>query len=159
VIINGKPATKGTVTFDPSNYKRKDAALRTTPLKNDGTYEIKTLVGLNTVKVTGPAAEAAGTAYVNMQYDVPAEGGTYNIELPPRQGSGAPRPGHHPVNRTGPRPAGRLGARSGHAGPGSEGVGRDSLTTVARADGPPDGLGDRILGGTDRAIGVEDVDD
>jgi len=85
VIINGKPATKGTVAFDPSNYKRKDAALRTAPLNSDGTYEIKTLVGLNSVKVTGPAAEKAGTAYVNMQYDVPAEGGTYNIELPPKQ--------------------------------------------------------------------------
>jgi hypothetical protein len=84
VIIKGKPATKGIVMFDPSNYKRKDAALRTTPLKNDGTYEIKTLVGLNTVKVTGPAAEQAGSAYVNMQYDVPAVGGTFNIELPPK---------------------------------------------------------------------------
>src|SRR5262245_34126547 len=83
VLIHGKPATKGTVTFDPSNYKRKDAVLRTAPLNSDGTYEIKTLIGLNTVKVTGPAAEKAGAAYVNLDYDVPAEGGTFNIELPP----------------------------------------------------------------------------
>jgi hypothetical protein len=54
VTIQGKPASGGQITFDPSNINRKDARLYTTKIGPDGTYELKTLVGENVVSVQGP---------------------------------------------------------------------------------------------------------
>src|SRR6516164_2652145 len=70
VTIKGKPATKGTVEFDPANYQRKDVQARSAPINPDGTYTIKTLVGGNTVRVRGPEAEKAGALYETTDFDV-----------------------------------------------------------------------------------------
>lgn len=53
VNIDGKAANEGEVTFDASNSKRS-VPKRTAPINKDGTFEIKTLVGLNIVKLDGP---------------------------------------------------------------------------------------------------------
>ena len=55
VTIRGKPMKGGEITFDPANYQRKDAAKRTGKINDDGTYEVTTLVGHNTVLLSGPA--------------------------------------------------------------------------------------------------------
>ena len=49
VVVSGKPATKGQLYFDPSNINRPDAKLRTAEVRPDGTYEVKTLVGMNSI--------------------------------------------------------------------------------------------------------------
>lgn len=54
VRINGKPASGGTITFNPANYRRGSAMPRPAPIGTDGTYEVTTFVGENTVSVTGP---------------------------------------------------------------------------------------------------------
>lgn len=82
VTIKGKTASKGTVQFDPANYMRKDVVARETKINPDGTYEITTLVGLNTIKVLGPEAEKAGVGYSTIEYDVQAGEQTLDIRLP-----------------------------------------------------------------------------
>jgi hypothetical protein len=85
VTIKGKLAKKGSVTFDPSNYRRTDAQPRTAPIKEDGTYEITTLVGENSVRVGGREAENAGAAYVTIPIDVKSgQANTLDIKLPPQ---------------------------------------------------------------------------
>src|SRR4051794_33165492 len=53
ITIRGKPANGGTISFDPSNYKRKSEPARTASIGKDGSYTIKTLVGLNQVTFSG----------------------------------------------------------------------------------------------------------
>jgi hypothetical protein len=84
VSIKGKPAKKGEVVFDPSNYRRKDEPVRKTPINPDGTYEIKTLVGENTVRVGGDEAAKAGASYVSLPLDVKSgQVNEFNIKIPP----------------------------------------------------------------------------
>lgn len=85
VVINGKEATKGKVVFDPSNYKRKDETPRTTDINADGTYEIKTLVGTNFVRVDSSEAAKAAGLYETYSYDVPEGTSTYDIVIPKPQ--------------------------------------------------------------------------
>ena len=54
VRIKGKPATGGQVLFDPSNINRKSAPIATAAIGKDGSYELKTLVGDNAVRVNAP---------------------------------------------------------------------------------------------------------
>jgi hypothetical protein len=82
VTIKGKPVTKGTVVFDPSNYQRTNEAARKAEISKDGTYTITTLVGENNIKVTGPDAEKAGAAYDSFSLDVKAGENTFDISLP-----------------------------------------------------------------------------
>ena len=84
VKVNGKPMTSGTVTLDPSNYARANAEPRIGAIKSNGTYEVTTLVGKNTVRVAGPEiTKNPGLGYANETIDVPSEGMTHDIVLPP----------------------------------------------------------------------------
>ena len=56
-MIRGKPATLGQVSFDPSNSQRKTEPPRVAPIKPDGSYAVKTLVGDNAVRVSFPGME------------------------------------------------------------------------------------------------------
>jgi hypothetical protein len=85
VTIKGKPATKGTVEFDPANYQRKDVQARSAPINPDGTYTITTLVGGNTVRVRGPEAEKAGALYETIDFDVKAGENNLDIKVPKGQ--------------------------------------------------------------------------
>ncbi|MEW4570988.1 hypothetical protein AB1L88_24230 [Tautonia sp. JC769] len=55
VIVHGKPASGGTVWFDPANYRRKNAVAVSTDVTKEGSYEITTLIGENSVRYEGPA--------------------------------------------------------------------------------------------------------
>ena len=84
VKIHGKPMASGEITFNPANYQR-DAEPRKAPIKN-GSYEITTLVGQNSVLVSGPEiTREPELGYAAQSIDVSASGSTLNIELPPPQ--------------------------------------------------------------------------
>ena len=83
VTIKGKKATAGSVSFNPSNYKRQVAA-RTASIAKDGTYSIKTLVGENQIKVSSPGlGRSRELSDVDLYFDVKAGPNTYDIVLPP----------------------------------------------------------------------------
>jgi len=81
VTLNGKPATKGTVVFDPANYKRKDAAPRTAEIGADSSYTVTTLVGQNQVFVNSP--QLKNSDYPPIEIDVKAGENSLDILLPP----------------------------------------------------------------------------
>jgi hypothetical protein len=83
VFIKGKPARKGQVVFDPANYQRKEVKANTAPVGKDGAYTIKTLVGVNSVRVEGPEVEKAGASYANITFDVKSGENSFDIKLPP----------------------------------------------------------------------------
>jgi hypothetical protein len=84
VRIKGKLATRGTVTFDPSNYLRKDAAARSARIAKDGTYSVTTLVGENTVMVQSPDLGRNSRLAYNEQTFVVKDGtNTFDIDLSP----------------------------------------------------------------------------
>lgn len=86
VTFKGKPVTEGTVSFDPSNVKRRDAAPRSAPITKDGTYSVKTLVGDNRVRASFPGLEAdRQSSEVELIYDVKPGESTYDLVLPPAQ--------------------------------------------------------------------------
>ena len=85
VTIRGKPMKGGEIIFDPANYQRKDAAKRTGKINNDGTYEVTTLVGHNTVLIQGPAiTKEPNLGYANKTIEVTSGSNTLDIELPPK---------------------------------------------------------------------------
>lgn len=85
VKIHGKPMASGEITFNPANYQRADAEPRKAPIK-DGSYEITTLVGQNSVVVSGPEiTKEPELGYSAQTVEVSASGSTLNIELPPAQ--------------------------------------------------------------------------
>lgn len=79
VTIAGERANGGTIIFDPSNYQRKMVQARNAPISEDGTYEITTLVGLNTIQIAGPQAGAVGAEYQMIDYDAKAGEQTYDV--------------------------------------------------------------------------------
>ncbi len=81
VTVKGVLAKKGVVTFNPANYLRKTEAARDAPIRPDGTYEITTLVGENSVSVGGTGLPGE-TAYGFWTYDVKGGTNTYDIEVP-----------------------------------------------------------------------------
>ncbi len=84
VKARGKTVTGGEVVFNPANGARKDAAVRKAAIGKDGTYEITTLVGKNSVRISGPALEKdPQLGYAGLSYVVKSGDNTYDIELPP----------------------------------------------------------------------------
>lgn len=83
VTFNGKPVTKGEVTFDPSNHLRKNATTRSAALGAGGTYTATTLVGANQVFVNSP--ELRKTEVGTIEYDVQSGDNTLDIALPRSQ--------------------------------------------------------------------------
>src|SRR4051794_27115270 len=67
VRIHGKPAAGGTITFDPSNIRRKDALPRAVAIGKDGTYSVTTLIGENSVSVDSPETGRDPKLTQNMQ--------------------------------------------------------------------------------------------
>ena len=53
------------------------------PIKNDGTYEITTLVGQNSIRIGGPPVHKnPQLGYAGLTYTVTSGDNTYDIELP-----------------------------------------------------------------------------
>ena len=83
VTYKGKPMPKIGVTFNPANVNRKSAPTVTATAADDGTYQLSTLVGENTVSLVGPAASKdAALSYFSKAVDLKAGDNTVNIDIP-----------------------------------------------------------------------------
>jgi hypothetical protein len=82
-MSEGKPVARGDVVFDPANINRRDETARKAEIKNDGTYEVKTLIGANQVTVLIPGRQTkAGSPYVRRICEVKAGSNHFDIEIP-----------------------------------------------------------------------------
>ena len=87
VTIRGKPVAKGKISFDPSNINRKDATPTTADLGADGSYTLKTLVGVNQVTFLGPPfVKEQEIQDARFQLDVKAGENSFSPDLPPSTG-------------------------------------------------------------------------
>jgi hypothetical protein len=82
VTINGKPATGGTVEFDPSNINRREAPHGKCEIGKDGSYSVKTLVGENSIMISGPEVTAAKIDMAKKFLDVKSGENDFPITLP-----------------------------------------------------------------------------
>ena len=73
VRVKGQPLDDGEITFDPTNIKRKDAGLRTAKVKAGG-YEIKSLVGGNSITVRSKQIDKDMGLSSNSKYAEPTSG-------------------------------------------------------------------------------------
>jgi hypothetical protein len=70
VSVKGKPATAGTIRFNPSNSGRI-VPFRSADIGSDGTYSIKTYTGMNRVSFEGPvASQNKGVGLLKQYADV-----------------------------------------------------------------------------------------
>jgi hypothetical protein len=82
VSLQGKPAMKGQVIFDPANVNRKTVVARAAEIRRDGTYEVRTLIGANRVTVAIPGRTTkTGAPYVQQIYDVKSGSNTLDIPI------------------------------------------------------------------------------
>jgi hypothetical protein len=82
VKVRGKFLDGGEVHFNPSNSKRPVGG-RDAPIAKDGTFTVKTLVGLNVVTVTPPQARKKaqyGLEYEEKTVDVKSGENTVTLE-------------------------------------------------------------------------------
>lgn len=83
VTVRGKAPTKGEVVFDPSNIHRKGVSARTAPISDSGSFEVKTLVGENSVTVRSPEIDKDQALSANQRMvDVKPGENAVPIELP-----------------------------------------------------------------------------
>ena len=81
VKIDGKIVSDGEIIFDPSNYQRQ-VPPRTAPIGKDGSYEIKTLVGSNMVKLGGTLARKSPILQgVKRGCEVTSGDNTFDLEV------------------------------------------------------------------------------
>lgn len=82
VTLDGAPVKKGMVSFNPANYLRKDVPSGSGEIKEDGSYELKTLAGENEIKVTGPQlAKDPVLSHIELDFTAKPGENTFNIEL------------------------------------------------------------------------------
>ena len=80
VKIDGKLVDQGDIIFDPSNYQRQSTS-RTAPIAKDGSYEIKTLVGDNSIKLGGAVAKKSPILQtLKRSYTVQSGENTFDFE-------------------------------------------------------------------------------
>jgi len=85
VRVRGKPMTGGEISFDPSNYQRKDEKPRRATIGPDGTYSVTTLQGRNTARISGPMVKKEPQlAYGIHTIEVKSGDNTFDIDLPPK---------------------------------------------------------------------------
>jgi len=82
VTIKGKPATKGTLSFNPANIERKFVPAAEAPIGEDGTYTVETLIGGNEVTIKSPeAARDPEVSDFRGQFDVKSGDNVYDITI------------------------------------------------------------------------------
>lgn len=81
VTVDGKPARKGRITFNPANVNRK-VGLRTAKIQPDGTYEITTYVGQNLVSASHLGVKNPRIEMAAKTFDVQPGPNSFNLELP-----------------------------------------------------------------------------
>jgi hypothetical protein len=83
VTVGGKPLAKAEVRFNASNVNRTDVPVVSAPIKDDGSYEVTTLVGQNQVSLTGPGvAKSPRLSYYSKTIDVKSGENEFDIVLP-----------------------------------------------------------------------------
>jgi hypothetical protein len=83
VRINGKPAKKGTISFDPANVQRKSAPVNTADISADGTYTVKTLVGENRISIVSPETRKDPKLQYNSEsFDVKSGDNAHDVAIP-----------------------------------------------------------------------------
>ncbi|ADV62618.1 hypothetical protein Isop_2038 [Isosphaera pallida ATCC 43644] len=83
VFINGKPAKRGEVVFDPANYMRNVPA-RTATIDDQGRYQITTLTGQNIIQVNSPDFKPnRDQDGMNITVDITPELGELDLQWPP----------------------------------------------------------------------------
>jgi len=87
VTIMGKPATSGTVVFDPGTINRRTAAVRRADVGKDGSYTVTTLVGDNIIRLEGKGMPRSFSKSV----EVKSGGDTVNFEV--KAGADTKKPG------------------------------------------------------------------
>jgi hypothetical protein len=55
VTLKGKPLARAEIRFNPANVNRRTAPTAATTIRDDGSYEVMTLVGENSVTLAGRA--------------------------------------------------------------------------------------------------------
>jgi hypothetical protein len=83
VTLKGKPLAKAEIRFNSANVYRKTASTATATIADNGYYEIKTLVGENTVTLVLPAIRKnAKLQYMAKTLDVQEGENTFDLHLP-----------------------------------------------------------------------------
>ena len=80
VTVDGKPAAKGRITYDPSNVERKFVPPNSADIAEDGSYSVKTLVGKNRVSFSGNTL--GKYEFTELEYDVKGGENTNDIAFP-----------------------------------------------------------------------------
>jgi hypothetical protein len=84
VTIRGKAMNGGEITFDPANYLRADVPSRSSKIKEDGTFELTTLQGRNSVLIKGPAiTKEPQLGYAALVFEIKPGDNPIDIKLPP----------------------------------------------------------------------------
>jgi hypothetical protein len=82
ITVKGKPAEKGKVTIEPVNASPLAGLSREADIQKDGSYEVTTKVGKNSVIVGGTGNPAADGSYNSTTFDVKEGTNTLNLDLP-----------------------------------------------------------------------------
>jgi hypothetical protein len=82
IQIEGKPPSKGTVVFDPTNINRPKVGVRRTTIERGGTYSIATLIGPNKVTVEAPETEWDASLRAPLYITVKEGESTVDLMLP-----------------------------------------------------------------------------
>jgi hypothetical protein len=80
----GNPLAKLEIRFNAANINRKSAPEAMAITNDDGSYEVTTVVGENTITFTGPAVSkySKQLIYFNKAVDLQAGENTVDIEVP-----------------------------------------------------------------------------
>jgi hypothetical protein len=83
VTFKGKPLAKVDIQFNPANINRPTAATARASIDKDGRYEVTTLVGDNTVTLSGPALRKnTRLQYTARTLDAKEGENTFDLALP-----------------------------------------------------------------------------
>ena len=84
VTLKGNPLGKVEVRFNASNINRKSAPAAMAVTNDDGSYEITTFVGENTITLGGAALSqhSKDLTYFNKSVDVQSGENTVDIDIP-----------------------------------------------------------------------------
>jgi hypothetical protein len=84
LTLKGNPLGKVEVQFNPANINRKSGSLAKAITEDNGTYEITTHVGENTITLSGAAVSQHSKAltYFNKSVDVKSGENTVDIPIP-----------------------------------------------------------------------------
>jgi hypothetical protein len=83
VTLRGKPLAKAEIRFNPANANRRIVPTATAKIGSDGSYAVTTLVGENTVTLSGRAlGKNVQLQYLAKTLDVKEGENTFDVPLP-----------------------------------------------------------------------------